>query len=58
MEKLKLMHFLDLSKNQKMKIQKKMGKLKIKRKNLTKMLQSLKIRKVLTLAIILVINTI
>ena len=58
MEKLKLMHFLDLSKNQKMKIQKKMGKLKIKRKNLTKMLQSLKIRKVLTLDIILVINTI
>ena len=43
------MLFLDLNKNQKMKIQGK--KVKSKRKNLVKMLQLLKIKKELTLAI-------
>jgi len=47
---------LDLNKNQKMKIQGK--KVKSKRKNLVNMLQLLKIKKELTLAIILVINII
>jgi len=57
MVKLKLTLFSVLSKNQKMKIQRRKVELRIKRKNLVKKLQSSKIRKELTLVIILVINT-